>query len=129
MHKSLRGQSITYVQDDFPRYYPLLRRLGSTVISRIFHRDRSRSWQFNYQTRNFALLFLLIRRTMSSSRVALSSKVGAWRIVSTCHVTLFVLPRSKVAFCVICYNYLLRIQTVLVLLKPSSESFRTLGPL
>ena len=39
-----------------PTVLPSLASWGSTVISRIFHRDRSRSWQFNYQTRNFATL-------------------------------------------------------------------------
>ena len=29
-------------------------------------------------------------------------------MVASCHVTLIVLPRCKVAFCVICYNYLLQ---------------------
>src|SRR3989344_1598040 len=72
VHKSLRGQSLDYSRDDFPRYYPE-RILDSTVISRIFLARRRASWQSSYQTRNFATLGIstifnrLIRSTYTSS--------------------------------------------------------------
>src|SRR3989344_81573 len=59
---------------------------------------------------------------MSSSEL-----IGAWRIVSPCHVIFIALPRCKVAFCVICYNCYSSSLTVLILLDPFSqiENLRT----
>lgn len=60
VHKSLRGQVRRSVGPTSHGITLPFQESGFTVISRIFHRGRPRSWQFNYQTRNFAQGFLLI---------------------------------------------------------------------
>lgn len=70
---------IHHATDSFPRYYRISHwDVGFTVMSRIFYRCHHLHWQFTYQTRNFAHVFL----THMDSILSLSTIKGTTRVTA-----------------------------------------------